>query len=111
MNSSSLRRIALGLAMLLAAFRQDTTATTVLTDPAQAAKSDSRAQSLSSSVGLNKFDLFRQYLRKSGDAKDVSYQKVSQSLARKAMLDAHNIGVTYFRVGITGIAPQSFDSP
>jgi Big-like domain-containing protein len=79
---------------------------------AWAAKSDLSPSPLPPSVGLNKFDLFRQYLGKSGDAKqDASYQKVSQALARKAMLDARNIGVTYFRVGITGIAPQSFDSP
>lgn len=61
-------------------------------------------------IGLNKFELFRQYLgRTTKEGKrDATYQHVSQAMAMKAMIDARNIGVTYFRVGITGISPRAF---
>jgi hypothetical protein len=32
-------------------------------------------------------------------------------MARKAMADAHNMGVTYLRVGVTGISPRFFNGP
>jgi hypothetical protein len=64
------------------------------------------------SIGLNKFDLFRQYRGITNEGKpDATFQKITQAMARKAMVDARNIGVTYFRVGITGIGPRKFNSP
>jgi hypothetical protein len=79
----------------------------------QTAKPANAPSALSPSIGLNTFDLVRQYLGRpaSDGTPDKVFQKVSQALARKAMVDAHNIGVTYFRVGITGIAPRTVKAP
>ena len=61
------------------------------------------------SVGLNKFDLFMQYLgRNFGGLTGPAFQKVSRAMAIKAIIDARNIGVTYFRVSATGFAPAEY---
>ena len=65
-------------------------------------------------VGLNKFDLFRQYLGVSSGADNSSaiyYQTLEQTMAKKAIIDAKNIGVTYFRVSATGFAPAAYNEP
>src|SRR6478672_9944972 len=81
--------------------------------PAGPAAPPSRSPSLPPAIGVNKFDLARQYLGgTTGDGKtNVALQKVSQAMARKAIIDARNIGVKYFRVGITGIAPLTYNTP
>jgi hypothetical protein len=61
------------------------------------------------SVGMNKFDLFQQYLgRASGGDGTLKYQRMTQAMARKAMADAADIGATYFRVSATGYAPSAY---
>jgi len=65
-----------------------------------------------SSVGLNKPDLIQQYLgRAGGGFTSPAYQRVSQAMAKKAIIDAKNIGVTYFRVPVTGYNPSGYDIP
>lgn len=64
------------------------------------------------SIGLNKVDLFQQYLgRAGGGFTGTAYQEVSQAMARKAIIDASNIGVTYFRISATGSLPASYGIP
>jgi hypothetical protein len=64
------------------------------------------------SVGLNKFDLFLQYLgTASGGDGSLAYRKVTQAKAKKAIIDAKNIGVTYFRISVTGYGPDVHNSP
>jgi hypothetical protein len=71
-------------------------------------------QAVRPSVGLNKFDLFLQYLGHASGGRNKgyqveSYQRVTQAMAKKAIVDAHNIGVTYLRVSATGYYPIAFD--
>ena len=77
---------------------------------------DALAQAAGPSVGLNKFDLFPQYLGHASGGRNSgyqveSYQRVTQAMAKKAIVDAHNIGVTYLRVSATGYYPIAFDQP
>src|SRR5947209_1534120 len=73
---------------------------------------EARAGETCCSVGLNKYDLFEQYLGlASGGDGSPAFQKVTKALARKAMVDAKNTGVNYFRVAVTGFAPVQYDSP
>jgi hypothetical protein len=77
---------------------------------------DALAQAAGPSVGLNKFDLFLQYLGHASGGRNSgyqveSYQKVTQAMAKKAIVDAHNIGVTTLRVSATGYYPIAFDQP
>jgi hypothetical protein len=67
-------------------------------------------------VGLNKIDLFLQYLGHASGGREsgyqtASYQRVTQAMAKKAIVDAHNIGVTYLRVSATGYFPTTFSHP
>jgi hypothetical protein len=67
-------------------------------------------------VGLNKFDLFLQYLGHASGGRESgyqvgSYQRVTQAMAKKAIVDAHNVGVTYLRVSATGYHPVAFRPP
>lgn len=58
------------------------------------------------SVGLNKFDLFMQYLgTASGGDGSAAYRKVTRAMARKALSDARSAGVKYIRVSVVGYAP------
>jgi hypothetical protein len=77
---------------------------------------DALAQAAGPSVGLNKFDLFLQYLGHASGGRESGYQveryqRVTQAMARKAIVDAHDIGVTYLRVSVTGYYPIEFDQP
>jgi hypothetical protein len=59
-------------------------------------------------VGLNKFDLFKQYLgTASGGDGSAAYRRVTRAMAKKAIADAHDIGVPFFRISATGYAPSS----
>lgn|GEM_PF-1394965 len=70
------------------------------------------SKTIQSSIGLNKPDLFQQYLgRAGGGFTSPAYQKVSQAMAKKAIIDAKNIGVTYFRISATGYLPAGYDIP
>lgn len=66
-----------------------------------------RADELRPSIGLNKFDLLQQYLgtTSGGDGSD-RYRKVTQAMGRKAIRDAHDIGVTYLRLSVAGWKPS-----
>ncbi len=60
-------------------------------------------------VGINKFDLFLQYLgRNGGGAGGEAYQRVSKAMAKKAIIDAAQRGITYFRISATGYAPTQY---
>jgi hypothetical protein len=61
------------------------------------------------SIGANKFDLFMQYLgtASGGDGSD-RYRRVTQAMAKKAIADANDIGLRYFRISASGYAPSAF---
>jgi hypothetical protein len=68
-----------------------------------------KTQSVQSSIGLNKFDLFKQYLgTASGGDGGLAYRRVTQGMAKKAIADAHDIGVSFLRISATGFAPASY---
>lgn len=64
------------------------------------------------SIGLNKFDLVKQYtgLASGGDG-SVRYRRVTQAMGRKAIADARDAGVSYLRVSATGFAPSAYNRP
>jgi hypothetical protein len=74
---------------------------------------DARTKATKPAVGLNKFDLFLQYLghasggRESG-YRQAQYRRVTRAMAEKAIVDAQDIGVTYLRVSATGYYPDTF---
>ena len=72
----------------------------------------SGAASPTPSVGLNKFDLFTQYqgVASGGDG-GPSYQRVTQAMGKKAIADAHDIGVPFLRISATGYAPSVYGKP
>jgi Bacterial Ig domain/Cellulase (glycosyl hydrolase family 5) len=60
-------------------------------------------------LGANKFDLFQQYVGASPavagrDAAGEHY--IKQAMADKAVADAHDAGLTFLRVSVTGFAPS-----
>jgi len=66
----------------------------------------------SQSIGLNKFDLVKQYtgLASGGDG-SARYRRVTQAMGKKAIADARDAGVTYLRVSATGFAPSAYGRP
>jgi Cellulase (glycosyl hydrolase family 5)/Bacterial Ig domain len=72
----------------------------------------SGAASLTPTIGLNKFDLFAQYqgVASGGDG-GPRYQRVTQAMGRKAIADAHGIGVAFLRISATGYAPSVYGKP
>ena len=61
------------------------------------------------SIGLNKMDLALQYLgMASGGNGSPEYVRVDRAMARKAIADAHQLGVRFFRVAMTGFAPSTY---
>ena len=74
--------------------------------------SNSLATENHQSIGLNKFDLLKQYtgLASGGDG-STRYRKVTQAMGRKAIADARDAGVTYLRVAATGFAPSAYNRP
>jgi hypothetical protein len=66
-------------------------------------------QPIFSSIGLNKFDLFKQYLgTASGGDGGVAHRRVTQGMAKKAIADARDLGVSFFRISATGYAPSAY---
>jgi hypothetical protein len=60
-------------------------------------------------IGLNKFDLFLQYLgQASGGDGSPAYRAVTRAMAKKAIGDAKNIGVSYLRVSVMGYFPIAY---
>src|ERR1700692_3376734 len=72
----------------------------------------SGAASPTPSIGLNKFDLFIQYqgVASGGDG-GPGYRRVTQAMGKKAIADAHDIGVSYLRISATGYAPSVYGKP
>ena len=69
-------------------------------------------QSAPASIGLNKVDLFQQYLgTASGGDGGEAYRRVTQGMAKKAIADAHDVGVRFFRASATGLRPTTFGEP
>jgi hypothetical protein len=63
-------------------------------------------------IGVNKFDLLQQYLgTASGGNGSAAYQRVTQAMAKKAIADAHDIGVPFMRVAAAGFAPSAYGQP
>lgn len=59
-------------------------------------------------VGVNKFDLAKQYLGiASGGDGSGAMRRVTEAMAQKAIADAASIGIRYFRISATGFAPSS----
>jgi hypothetical protein len=59
---------------------------------------------------------FLQYLGPASGGREsgyqtASYQRVTQAMAKKAIVNAYNIGVTYLRVSATGYFPNAFSHP
>jgi hypothetical protein len=74
---------------------------------------DARAVAAKPAVGLNKFDLFLQYLGHASGGwgsgyRQAQYQRVTRAMGEKAIVDAQDIGVTYLRVSATGYHPATF---
>jgi hypothetical protein len=64
------------------------------------------------SVGLNKFDLTLQYLgRASGGDGSPEFIRVERAMGKKSITDAHQLGVKFFRVAMTGYAPSTHGAP
>jgi hypothetical protein len=60
-------------------------------------------------IGVNKFDLLLQYLgTASGGRGTPAQRKVTQAMARKAIADARDAGIRYFRISAMGYAPSSY---
>lgn len=63
-------------------------------------------------IGMNKFDLALQYVgRASGGDGSPEYTRVTRAMARKAISDASHIGVTYFRIAVSGFGPAQAGHP
>jgi len=65
-------------------------------------------------IGLNKFDLLLQYLGLSSGSDNTSaifYKDLEQAMAKKAIIDAEHVGITYLRVSATGFAPSAYNQP
>lgn len=62
------------------------------------------------SVGINKFDLFMQYLGSaSGGDQSPEHQRVTKAMAKKAITDAATYSISYFRLAIAGYFPEDLD--
>jgi hypothetical protein len=70
------------------------------------------APSPTPSIGLNKFDLLAQYegVASGGDG-GARYQRVTRAMGKKAIADAHDIGVSFLRISATGYAPSVYGKP
>src|SRR5947208_6592099 len=63
-------------------------------------------------LGANKFDLMLDYVAPSppAGADPEGYRRVRRAMARKAIADAHDAGLGFFCVAVTGYGPSEFDS-
>ncbi|MCP4313391.1 MAG: cellulase family glycosylhydrolase [Bacteroidetes bacterium] len=65
-----------------------------------------------SSIGLNAFPLFAQYLgisQRNKDYQNERHRKVSRAMARKSIISASEIGATYLRVMASGFFSPTLD--
>jgi hypothetical protein len=70
------------------------------------AATDERAE-----LGANKFDLLLQYIgRASGGDGSPAYLQITRAMAEKAILDAEDVGFTFFRVSVSGYGPTRIDN-
>jgi len=61
-----------------------------------------------SPIGLNKFDLFNQYVgQASGCGGGGACQRVTTAMAQKSLDDARDVGVKLMRVSVSGFAPSA----
>jgi len=65
-----------------------------------------------SALGANKFDLMLDYVVPSpaAGADPEGYRRVRRAMAEKAIADARDAGLSFFRVAITGYGPVEFNS-
>ncbi len=70
------------------------------------------ATASATSLGANKFDLMLDYVTPSppAGANPEGYRRVRQAMARKAIADAHDAGLAFFRVAVTGYSPSEFNA-
>jgi hypothetical protein len=63
-------------------------------------------------LGANKFDLMLDYLAPSPPtgADPEGYRRVRSAMAKKAIADARDAGLSFFRVAVTGYSPSEFDT-
>jgi hypothetical protein len=60
-------------------------------------------------LGLNKYELVRQYLgTANGGDGGSEYRKVTRALAKKAIVDARGAEASFLRVAVTGYAPSTY---
>src|SRR5579862_516542 len=63
-------------------------------------------------IGVNKYDLVQQYLEGAASSKGaLQGNSDGLSRAKKAIDDAHKLGISYFRLPITGYAPSVPGAP
>jgi len=86
------------------------TACVLIVLPCAAARSEvPQEQVLVPAIGLNKFDLLKQYLgTASGGDGQFAYRRVTQAMGRKAMVDARDVGARFFRISATGFSPSAY---
>src|SRR5712691_9420546 len=70
------------------------------------------ATASATALGANKFDLMLDYVAPSppAGANPEGYRRVRQAMAKKAIADAHDAGLTFFRVAVTGYSPVEFNT-
>src|SRR5713101_2834131 len=70
------------------------------------------AAASAAALGANKIDLMLDYLAPSppAGADPEGYRRVRQAMARKAIADARDAGLGFFRVAVTGYSPVEFDA-
>ena len=63
-------------------------------------------------LGANKFDLMLDYVAPSppAGADPEGYRRVRQAMAQKAIADARDAVLAFFRVAVTGYSPVEFNS-
>jgi hypothetical protein len=70
------------------------------------------AAASAAALGANKFDLMLDYLAPSppAGANPEGYRRVRRAMAGKAIADARDTGLAFFRVAITGYSPTEFNA-
>jgi hypothetical protein len=68
----------------------------------------SQAKCLSAQVGANKLDLMIQYVPLNGPRQNAADRYIRRAMAKKAIEDGKDVGLSFFRVSITGFRPAEF---
>lgn len=64
---------------------------------------------LAPAIGLNKFELMLQYLGRASEGDGTApYRTVTRAMAKKAIADARDLGVSYMRVSVMGTDPAAY---